>query len=168
MNKQEDARNYRRKWREKQRTNGLCLSCSRPAVPGMSYCNQHRRLKWKRSICPECGKVVVSPNNRRRFHTSCVKIKEKRRARKRVHNWHKTVRGKYLHGLSCKQYQQKHIELGLCKICTNKIQNGHRHCKTHLLKLRAKAHFGTTRVGQEILELIDLYKTLGKEIKGYG
>jgi len=168
VDKQKNARNYRRKWREKQRTNGLCLCCSRPAILGITRCNRHRVLK--RVICPECNKVVLYSGllKRYKFHPLCAKIREKRRAKNRVDHWYRTERGMHLHRLSHIRYEQRHRKLGLCKVCTNKTEGSHRHCKTHLLKLTARKYFGTSRVSQETLEAIELYKVLKEEIKDYG
>lgn len=37
-------RAYKRQLREKRRAAGICVSCARPAVPGLTQCKKHREL----------------------------------------------------------------------------------------------------------------------------
>ncbi len=103
-----------KKYRERHKRLGLCVSCSRKAKAGMVHCGEclrKKRQRWRLHhpvYCPECSKPL-KPGERTggRFHKLCA---QKRRARMYP----------LVHKAAVIAYQERHRELGLCTSCPRK------------------------------------------------
>ena len=104
-----------KRYKEKRKRLGLCLTCSRKATKGLlrfRVCRaKSREVRMARYplFCPECRKLI-KPEERhsgKSFHKLCA---QKRRARKYL----------LTHRLASLAYQRRHRELGLCRSCSEK------------------------------------------------
>ncbi len=107
-----------KRYRERHRRLGLCVSCSRKAKTGMLQCRvclARTREQWMArhpKFCPECKKLIQPEDrNRNRLHRLCA---EKRRAR-----WYPPI-----HRSAALAYQERHRKLGLCHNCPRKRFKG--------------------------------------------
>ena len=104
-----------KRYKEKRKRLGLCLTCSRKATKGLLKCRvcraKSREIRMARYplFCPECRKLI-KPEERtgRSIHKKCV---QKRRAR--TH--------RLTHRRASLAYQKRHRELGLCHSCSEKV-----------------------------------------------
>ncbi len=104
-----------KRYRERHRRLGLCVSCSRKPKAGMVHCGEclrRRRERWKLQhsvYCPECSKPL-NPGERTggRFHKLCA---QKRRA----------IKYPPQHRLANLAYQERHRKMGLCTNCPRKV-----------------------------------------------
>ncbi len=104
-----------KRYQERHRRLGLCVSCSRKAKTGMLRCRVclERTRLWRMArhplYCLECRKVI-RPEERtgRSIHKKCV---QKRRAR--TH--------RLTHRRASLAYQKRHRELGLCHSCSERV-----------------------------------------------
>ena len=107
-----------KKYRERHKRLGLCVSCSRKAKAGMVQCRgclAKAREQWRAShplFCAEGRKLVKSEERWRgnRFHKLCG---QKRRARYPQQ-----------HRSASLAYRKRHQELGLCLQCPLKAFKG--------------------------------------------
>ena len=105
-----------KRYRERHRRLGLCVSCSRKAKTGMLQCRvclartREQSMVRHPKFCPECRKLIRPEERRRgnRFHKRCA---EKRRATKYPQQ----------HRATALAYQKRHRELGLCHSCSEKV-----------------------------------------------
>ncbi len=107
-----------KRYRERHKRLGLCVSCSRKAATGLVSCRvcQEREHKLRMArhplFCGECKRLIhPKDRNRRRFHKLCA---EKRRARREPPMRRRAVRA----------YQERHRKLGLCYSCPRKAFKG--------------------------------------------
>ncbi len=113
-----------KRYQERHRRLGLCVSCSRKAKTGMLQCRvclaRARELKMARhpKFCPECRKLIRPEERHRgkRFHKLCG---QKRRARYPQQN-----------RLAVLAYQRRHRKMGLCSSCPRKVFKGSL-CRKH-------------------------------------
>ena len=104
-----------KKYRERHKLLGLCVSCNRKAKDGSVHCAvclRRTRERWRLQhtvYCPECSKPL-KPGERigGRFHKLCA---QKRRA-----GWYPQR-----HFTAALAYQRRHRELGLCTSCPRKV-----------------------------------------------
>ncbi len=104
-----------KRYQERHRRLGLCVSCSRKAKTGMLRCRVclERTRLWRMTrhplFCLECRKLI-RPEERtgRSIHKKCV---QKRRAR--TH--------RLTHRRASLAYQKRHRELGLCHSCSERV-----------------------------------------------
>ncbi len=105
-----------KRYRERHRRLGLCVSCSRKAKTGMLQCRVcHARAREQSmarhpKFCPECGKLI-KPEERRSgksFHKLC--------AQRRIARIYPQK-----HRLSVFAYQRRHRKMGLCSSCPRKV-----------------------------------------------
>ncbi len=104
-----------KKYRERHKQLGLCVSCNRKAEDGSVHCAvclRRTRERWRLQhtvYCPECSKPL-KPDERRggRFHKLCA---QKRRARMYP----------LKHRSAVIAYQERHRELGLCHSCSERV-----------------------------------------------
>ena len=104
-----------KKYRERHKQLGLCVSCNRKAKDGSVHCAvclRRTRERWRLQhtvYCPECSKPL-KPGERigGRFHKLCA---QKRRA-----GWYPQR-----HFTAALAYQRRHRELGLCTSCPRKV-----------------------------------------------
>ncbi len=114
-----------KKYRERHKRLGLCVSCSRKAKAGMVQCRgclAKAREQWRAShplFCAECRKLVKSEErwHGNRFHKLCA---QKRRARTYP----------LVHTSAVIAYKKRHKELGLCTSCPRKVFKGSL-CRKH-------------------------------------
>ncbi len=108
-----------KRYQERHKRLGLCLTCSRKATQGLLRCRvcraKSREIRMARYplFCPECRKLI-KPEERhggKSFHKLCA---QKRRARKYL----------LTHRLASLAYQRRHRELGLCIQCPKKVFKG--------------------------------------------
>jgi len=112
-----------KRYRDRHERLGLCVSCSRKAQKGRTYCSvclgklRERWMKRHPIICGECGKVVTLKERRERdgirFHRACA---EKR----------------------AKGYLERHRKLGLCVSCSRKPKAGLLYCQFCLARMRER------------------------------
>ncbi len=104
-----------KRYKEKRKRPGLCLTCSRKATQGLLRCRvcraKSREIRMARYplFCPECRKLI-KPEERhggKSFHKLCA---QKRKARREPPT----------HRRAALAYQRRHRELGLCRSCSEK------------------------------------------------
>ena len=113
-----------KRYKEKRKRLGLCLTCSRKATKGLLRCRacraKSREVRMARYplFCPECRKLIKPKDrNGKKFHKLCA---EKRQSR-----WYPQI-----HRSAAVAYQQGHKELGLCQSCSRKTFKWGR-CRQH-------------------------------------
>ncbi len=107
-----------KRYRERHKRLGLCVSCSRKVKTGMVRCRvclAKTREQWmtRHSLfCAECRKLI-KPEERHgeKFHKLCA---QRRRARIYPQR----------HRLAVLAYQERHRKLGLCYNCPRKAFKG--------------------------------------------
>ncbi len=108
-----------KRYRERHKRLGLCVSCSRKAKTGMLQCRvclartREQSMARHPKFCPECGKLI-KPEERRggkRFHKLCA---QRRKARMYPQQ----------HRLAVLAYQRRHRNMGLCNRCPRKAFKG--------------------------------------------
>ncbi len=108
-----------KRYKEKRKRPGLCLTCSRKATKGLLRCRvcraKSREIRMARYplFCPECRKLI-KPEERhggKSFHKLCG---QKRAARKYL----------LTHRLASLAYQRRHRMKGLCTSCPRKAYKG--------------------------------------------
>ena len=123
-----------KRYKEKRKRLGLCLTCSRKATKGLLKCRvcraKSREIRMARYplFCPECRKLI-KPEERhggKSFHKLCA---QKRKARMYL----------LTHRKAALAYQRRHRELGLCHRCPEKIFRG-RLCRKHHKMERERSH----------------------------
>ena len=122
-----------KRYRERHRRLGLCVSCSRKAKTGMLQCRvclaraREQSMARHPMFCPECGKLIRPEERWRgnRFHKLCG---QKRRARY-----------PQLHRLAVLAYQRRHRKMGLCSSCPRKVFKN-RLCRKHYRMERERKH----------------------------
>jgi len=107
-----------KKYRERHKQLGLCVSCNRKAKDGSVHCAvclRRTRERWRLQhtvYCPECSKPLKAGERiGGRFHKLCA---QKRRA-----GWYPQR-----HLTATLAYQRRHRELGLCTSCPRKVFKG--------------------------------------------
>jgi len=114
-----------KRYQERHRRLGLCVSCSRKAKTGMLQCRvclartREQSMARHPKFCPECRKLIKPEERRRgnRFHKLCG---QKRRARMYP----------LKHRSAVIAYEKRHKELGLCTNCPRKVFKGSL-CRKH-------------------------------------
>ncbi len=103
-----------KRYKEKRKRLGLCLTCSRKATKGLLRCRVclERTRLWRMArhplFCGECKKLIKPEDrNGRKFHKQCA---EKRQSR-----WYPQI-----HRSASLAYQKRHRKLGLCYSCPRK------------------------------------------------
>ena len=105
-----------KRYKEKRKRPGLCLTCSRKATKGLLRCRvcraKSREIRMARYplFCPECRKLI-KPEERhggKSFHKLCA---QKRKARREPPT----------HRRAALAYQRRHRELGLCLQCSREV-----------------------------------------------
>ncbi len=108
-----------KRYKEKRKRPGLCLTCSRKATQGLLLCRvcraKSREIRMARYplFCPECRKLI-KPEERhsgKSFHKLCA---QKRRARTYP----------LVHTAAAIAYQRRHRQMGLCTSCPRKVFKG--------------------------------------------
>ncbi len=105
-----------KRYRERHRRLGLCVSCSRKAKTGVLQCRvclaktREQSMARHPKSCPECGKLIKPEERRRgyRFHKLCA---QRRRARTYPQQ----------NRLAVLAYRRRHRKMGLCSICPRKV-----------------------------------------------
>jgi len=114
-----------RRYQERHRRLGLCVSCSRKAEMGLLHCRvclaraREQMMAQHPMFCPECKKLI-KPEERhsgKRVHKLCA---QKRRARTYP----------LVHTSAVIAYKKRHKELGLCTSCPRKVFKGSL-CRKH-------------------------------------
>ena len=97
-----------KRYKEKRKRLGLCLTCSRKATKGWLRCRvcraKSREIRMARYplFCPECRKLIKPKDrNGKKFHKLCA---EKRQSR-----WYPQI-----HRAASLAYQERHRMKGLC------------------------------------------------------
>ena len=119
-----------KRYQERPRRLGLCVSCSRKAKTGMLQCRvclaraREQSMVRHPKFCPECRKLIKPEERRRgnRFHKLCG---QKRRAQ--------------VHRAASLAYRRRHRELGLCIQCPKKVFKGGL-CRKHYRMERERLH----------------------------
>ncbi len=113
-----------KRYKEKRKRLGLCLTCSRKATRGLLRCRVclERTRLWRMTrhplFCGECKKLIQPEDrNGRKFHKLCA---EKRQSR-----WYPQI-----HRSAAIAYQERHRRLGLCTSCPKKMFKGSL-CRKH-------------------------------------
>jgi len=113
-----------KRYQERHRRLGLCVSCSRKAKTGMLRCRVclERTRLWRMArhplFCGECKKLIKPEDrNGRKFHKLCA---EKRQSR----------RYPQIHRSAALAYQERHRMKGLCTSCPRKVFKGSL-CRKH-------------------------------------
>ncbi len=123
-----------KRYQERHRRLGLCVSCRRKAKTGMLRCQvclaraREQSMARHPMFCLECGKLV-KPEERhggKRFHKLCA---QRRRAR----------RAPLTHRSAVLAYQRRHRKLGLCHSCPRKVFKS-RLCRKHYRMEREREH----------------------------
>ena len=104
-----------KRYKEKRKRLGLCLTCSRKATKGLLKCRvcraKSREVRMARYplFCPECRKLIKPKDrNGKKFHKLCA---EKRQSR-----WYP-----HIHRSASLAYQKRHRKMGLCPSCPRKV-----------------------------------------------
>ncbi len=114
-----------KRYRERHRRLGLCVSCSRRAKTGMLQCRvclaraREQIMARHPKFCPECRKLI-KPEERqggKRFHKLCAQ----RRMARMYPQWHR---------LAVLAYQRRQRKMGLCSSCPRKAFKNRR-CRKH-------------------------------------
>jgi len=118
-----------KRYKEKRKRPGLCLTCSRKATKGLLQCRvcraKRREIRMARYplFCPECRKLI-KPEERhggKRFHKRCS---QKRMA----------ILYPPQHRSASIAYQKRHRKMGLCTSCPRKAFKGGL-CRKHYGKV---------------------------------
>ena len=123
-----------KRYQERHRRLGLCVSCRRKAKTGMLQCQVclTRMRKWRMTqhplFCTECRKLI-KPKERhggKRFHKRCS---QKRRLRTYPQQ----------HRTAAIAYQRRHRKMGLCSKCPRKVFKSWL-CRKHYRMERERLH----------------------------
>jgi len=104
-----------KRYQERHRKLGLCVSCSRKPKAGLLYCQvclarmRERRMLQRPLFCLECRKLIrPEKRNGRRIHKKYVQ--------KRIARMHRLT-----HPRAAIAYQERHRKMGLCTSCPRKV-----------------------------------------------
>ena len=123
-----------KRYQERHKRLGLCVSCSRKAKTGTLRCQvclaraREQSMARHPKFCPECKKLI-KPEERhsgKRFHKLC--------AQRRMARTHPQQ-----HKLAVLAYQRRHRKMGLCFSCPRKAFKGGL-CRKHYRMERERKH----------------------------
>jgi len=123
-----------KRYQERHRRLGLCVSCRRKAKTGMLQCQVclTRMRKWRMTqhplFCTECRKLI-KPKERhggKRFHKRC----SQKRSLRLYPQQHRTA---------AIAYQRRHRKMGLCSKCPRKVFKSWL-CRKHYRMERERLH----------------------------
>ncbi len=123
-----------KRYQERHRRLGLCVSCSRKAKTGMLRCQvclaraREQKMAQHPKFCPECRKLIKPEerHNGKRFHKLCAQRRMARMYPQR-------------HRLAVLAYQRRHRKMGLCFSCPRKVFKGGL-CRKHYRMERERKH----------------------------
>ncbi len=123
-----------KRYQERHRRLGLCVSCRRKAKTGMLQCQvclaraREQMMAQHPMFCPECKKLIKPEERHRgkRVHKLCA---QRRRARIYPQR----------HRLAVLAYLRRHRKMGLCSKCPRKVFKSWL-CRKHYRMERERLH----------------------------